>query len=243
MHSGRLWRVNPSMIPELTWLMVPVAGAGCFLWWRWGRKPQTPPQEILLARSFEKLLSGSTVDVLLELRSLYAESKQDVGVGLALGIVFRRRGETKAAIRIHRGLAKRPEIDDQMRAYLLTELCADYLVCGLLDRAKIAIDKAAEYSRNDDWFVNKASETYLKLGLYDGACQVLNRAAVGDKALRSKRVAFIRNQQGKTLMEAGEHKLALDAFKKALAVDPRCIPAYVNISTQYRMIEKPKKSP
>ncbi|MGO4381643.1 lipopolysaccharide assembly protein LapB [Pseudoduganella sp. RAF53_2] len=54
----------------------------------------------------------------------------------ALGTLFRRRGETERAIRVHQNLLSRPDLPSEQRAQAEYELGQDYLKAGLLDRAE-----------------------------------------------------------------------------------------------------------
>ncbi len=54
----------------------------------------------------------------------------------ALGNLFRRRGETERAIRVHQNLLSRPDLPVDDRAHAEYELGQDYLKAGLLDRAE-----------------------------------------------------------------------------------------------------------
>jgi len=55
---------------------------------------------------------------------------------LALGNLFRRRGEVDRAIRLHQHLVSRPGLSDSMKTIALLELGEDYVRAGLLDRAE-----------------------------------------------------------------------------------------------------------
>ncbi|RPI47532.1 MAG: lipopolysaccharide assembly protein LapB [Betaproteobacteria bacterium] len=61
---------------------------------------------------------------------------QTIELHLALGSLFRRRGEVERAIRMHQNLAERPDLDPEQRAQAVFELAQDYLKAGLLDRAE-----------------------------------------------------------------------------------------------------------
>lgn len=56
---------------------------------------------------------------------------------LALGSLFRRRGETDRAIRLHQNLVSRPTLTADQKSVALLELGEDYMRAGLLDRAEI----------------------------------------------------------------------------------------------------------
>src|SRR5271154_1352080 len=53
---------------------------------------------------------------------------------LAVGKLFRRRGEVDRAIRIHQNLIARPQLEKVIREQALYELGQDYLSAGMLDR-------------------------------------------------------------------------------------------------------------
>lgn len=54
----------------------------------------------------------------------------------ALGNLFRRRGETERAIRVHQNLLVRPDLPQEQHEQARYELGQDYLTAGLLDRAE-----------------------------------------------------------------------------------------------------------
>src|SRR5690348_2816277 len=55
---------------------------------------------------------------------------------LAVGKLFRRRGEVDRAIRIHQNLIARPQLDKVYREQSLFELGQDYFSAGVFDRAE-----------------------------------------------------------------------------------------------------------
>ena len=63
---------------------------------------------------------------------------QTIELHFALGSLFRRRGETDRAIRLHQNLVQREDISPEQRLQALAALGQDYLKAGLLDRAEEA---------------------------------------------------------------------------------------------------------
>ena len=61
---------------------------------------------------------------------------QTVELHFALGSLFRRRGETERAIRMHQSLVDRDDLASDLKLQALAELGQDYLKAGLLDRAE-----------------------------------------------------------------------------------------------------------
>jgi lipopolysaccharide biosynthesis regulator YciM len=64
-----------------------------------------------------------------------------VELHFALGSLFRRRGETDRAIRVHENLAQRTDLPADQRAHALFEVGLDTLKAGLMDRAEDAFNK------------------------------------------------------------------------------------------------------
>jgi lipopolysaccharide assembly protein B len=61
---------------------------------------------------------------------------ETVELHFALGSLFRRRGETERAIRMHKNLLERSDLAEEQRLHAMVELGEDYLKAGLLDRAE-----------------------------------------------------------------------------------------------------------
>ena len=103
------------------------------------------------------------IEVFLQL----AEYNRDtVETHLALGNLFRRRGEVDRAIRVHQHLIARPNLSEEEKTIALLELGEDYMRAGLLDRAEtlftdlVAMDAQAPsalkhligiYQHEKDW--------------------------------------------------------------------------------------------
>lgn len=82
--------------------------------------------------------SDKAVDAFIDVVRLDPET---VDLHYALGNLFRRRGETDRAIRVHLNLVERRDLDASQREHALFELGQDYLKAGLLDRAEDAFNR------------------------------------------------------------------------------------------------------
>lgn len=77
--------------------------------------------------------SDKAVDVFIELLETENET---IETHLILGSLFRRRGETDRAIRIHQNLIARPMLNKEQKIEALMALGRDYLSAGFFDRAE-----------------------------------------------------------------------------------------------------------
>lgn len=107
----------------------------------------------------------AAVDVFIRMLEV---DNNTVETHMALGSLFRRRGETDRAIRIHQNIIARPNLSKDLRIQALQELGRDYMTAGVFDRAERLFLEAVEsgsknrvqslhylldvYEREKDWF-------------------------------------------------------------------------------------------
>jgi lipopolysaccharide biosynthesis regulator YciM len=125
---------------ELFWLLLPIAA---FSGWWIGRyrsqqehDDRAPPLPADYLRGLNFVLNeqpDKAVDVFLKMVEVDSET---VETHLALGSLFRRRGEVDRAIRIHQNLIARPNLSAKQRLTALYHLGLDYMSAGVLDRAE-----------------------------------------------------------------------------------------------------------
>src|SRR3990167_8293852 len=77
--------------------------------------------------------TDKAVDVFIKMLEVDSNT---VETHLAVGKLFRKRGEVDRAIRIHQNLIARPQLDKTYREQALFALGQDYLSAGMLDRAE-----------------------------------------------------------------------------------------------------------
>ena len=78
------------------------------------------------------------IETLVKIAQLDPET---VELHFSLGNLFRRRGETERAIRIHQHLANRDDLKPRDRDHAAYELGRDFLRAGLLDRAEASLNR------------------------------------------------------------------------------------------------------
>jgi lipopolysaccharide biosynthesis regulator YciM len=136
------------MTELLLLLLVPVAAwAG---WWfarTSSRRGERKRNRALSNRYFQGLnyLLSEQPDKALQVFLKMAEVNRDtVETHLALGSLFRRRGEVDRAIRLHQNIISKRNLDEQQRTLALLELGEDYMRAGLFDRAERLFSELVE---------------------------------------------------------------------------------------------------
>ena len=200
---------------ELLWLLLPVAAASG---WYAARRSEDRSRRRLTPdyfRGLHYLLNDQpdrAIEVFIKVLEIDEETAE---TQLALGNLYRRRGEVDRAIRLHQNLVARPALTDDLRLEAHLELAQDYLSAGVLDRAEdiyrdLVGAKAHRvqalrhlldiYEQEKDWGQARntarelAEATGIEQGavisqyLCEGALQVLTRGSK-DEALKLLRAA------------------------------------------------------
>lgn len=128
------------MIDYLPYLLLPAAMY--FGWWiakNYSRRATRKRNRLFSDQYFQGLnyllneQPDKAIQVFLELADVNQET---VETHLALGNLFRRRGEVDRAIRFHQNIIAKEGLKPAQRTQALLELGEDYMRAGLLDRAE-----------------------------------------------------------------------------------------------------------
>lgn len=169
------------------------------------------------------------IDAFIEIVKLDPET---VELHFALGSLFRRRGETERAIRVHQNLLARPDLALEHQTHAQYELGQDYLKAGLLDRAEetfnllVHSQYSAEarralleiYQREKEWI--RAIE----------AAHALQEAGAGG---RQKEIAQFYCEIAQDELVHMNTAAALPVLEKALAADRKNVRATLLLGDVY----------
>lgn len=131
----------------LFFLLLPLAALSGWIIGRRGGERHSDTQVSRLSTTYFRGLNyllNEQPDKAIELFLHIAELDKDTfETQVALGHLFRRRGEVDRAIRLHQGLVERADLSDQQRVQALLALGEDYMRSGLLDRAETVFTELA----------------------------------------------------------------------------------------------------
>ncbi|NLC61333.1 MAG: tetratricopeptide repeat protein, partial [Gammaproteobacteria bacterium] len=129
-------------------LLLPAAALSGWVIGRRGGERHSDTQVSRLSTTYFRGLNyllSEQPDKAIELFLHIAELDKDTfETQIALGHLFRRRGEVDRAIRLHQGLVQRNDLSDQQRVEALLALGEDYMKSGLLDRAETVFTELAQ---------------------------------------------------------------------------------------------------
>ncbi len=149
---------------------------------------------------------------------------QTIELHFALGSLFRRRGETDRAIRMHQLLVDREDISEEQRLQALGELGQDFLKAGLLDRAEAIFVKLRD-TRANALALRYLLEIYQQEKDWAKAIEVARALPDHEGLMWRTEVANFHCELAAGALANSHFDEARTHLDEALTVNPRCVRA------------------
>lgn len=212
-------------------LLLPIAAlTGWFI----GRRDQRQSSQYLnneiplgYIRGLNFLLNeqpDKAIDVFIQLLDVNSDT---VETHLALGSLFRRRGEVDRAIRIHQNLIARPTLNPEQRMHALNELGQDYMRAGLLDRAEALFSELIETGPHTVTALQQLIDIYQQEKDWEKAIEIARKLEVKNGTAQNNVIAHYYCEMAEQELRANETQKALKYVKKALNTDHNCARASI----------------
>lgn len=207
------------------WLtMVPIVLGAFVLGFIWRPRPIVAVQ----GRGMGALL-GSASDQAVDLLAQSAELKPEtINTYLALGSLFRTRGEFDRATRIHNSIVIRDDLGASVQQAALLQLGLDYLSAGLMDRAESAFQGVIAHKMADTpehaTALTALAELYERQKRWADALNARNRLHQASPG-HLKAHAHLLCKMGDDQRTKGDTLQAKTLYAKAIDLHPGCLPA------------------
>lgn len=211
------------------WLLLPVAAASGWLAAQRSLANQAEHAQRRLSNQYLKGLNyllneqpDKAIDVFIRLIDVDNETFE---THLALGMLFRRRGEMNRAIRIHQNLAQQKYLAPTQRNLAKLELGQDYLRAGLLDRAENLYHELSREHGYENVAYRNLLDIYQQEHDWEQAIQIAERwQRVSGEDCRS-RIAQFHCEIAERLRRDGRDQDSARQLELALRTDPMCVRA------------------
>ena len=151
---------------------------------------------------------------------------ETIELHFALGSLFRRRGETDRAIRVHQNLIERDGLSPAQRLHALSELGQDYLKAGLLDRAEEIFVKLRGTDRDEEALKNLL-EIYQQEKEWAKAVTIAEAMPNHSDHLWQKAIAEFHCEMAANEMLHDRHDEASRLLDEALTANRKCVRATI----------------
>ena len=212
---------------NLYWLLIllPVAdGSGWYAAQRsishGARKEESLPSAYFRGLNF--LLNEERDKALEVLVTALEKDKETVEVQLALGSLFRKRGEIQRATRVHQNLVARTQLDSSQKVQALHELAQDYYKAGLLDRAEHLLLEIKGVSELDEAPEKLLLQIYEQEKEWENAINVAKNLEQVDQRKIKGIIAHYHCEIAENAITEGRYSLASDRIRQARSIDETC---------------------
>ncbi len=170
------------------------------------------------------------IDAFIEIVKLDPETAD---LHFALGNLFRRRGETERAIRMHQNLLLRPDLPLEQQMQARFELGQDYLKAGLLDRAEDVFRGLTEtpYSMRARRALLEIFQREKEWHQAIDAAEALQNMGAGN---RSRQIAQFYCELAENQLVRTHPEKALPLLEQALEIDRMCTRATILTGDAYK---------
>jgi lipopolysaccharide biosynthesis regulator YciM len=163
------------------------------------------------------------VDIFIKMLEVDSDT---VETHLALGHLFRRRGEVDRAIRIHQNLIARPHLSKSQRTYALLSLGQDYMRAGMLDRAeRIFLEVVENGGEQTSHSLRFLLSIYQQEKAWEKAISLARKIESATGESKTSNISHYYCELALECIAAGKHKDAKKLLRKAINVDPQCVRA------------------
>ncbi|GAA5646701.1 MULTISPECIES: lipopolysaccharide assembly protein LapB [Vibrio] len=222
---------------EILFLLLPIAAA--YGWYMGNRSAQQDKQKQSnqISRQYVTGLnlllsdqSDKAVDHFIELLQVDNET---IDTHLALGNLFRSRGEVDRAIRIHQNLISRSGLTVDQKNIALQQLAKDYMVSGFLDRAEKIFEQLVDEPDHREAALHQLVAIYQQTREWTKAIHYAHLLVkMGRKRMRST-IAHFWCELAMIEKADGNNAKAIQNFKRALTEDPKCVRASIALGKLY----------
>lgn len=163
------------------------------------------------------------VDIFIKLLEV---DKDTVETHLALGSLFRRRGEVERAIRIHQNLIARPQLSHQQRIVALIALGRDYMCGGVLDRSEKIFQEVAQTSNEQcEVALQYLLDIYQQEKFWGKAILIAKKLETVTKESMHQVIAHHHCELGEAALKDRLFNKATHHLNKALSIDHKSVRA------------------
>ena len=139
---------------------------------------------------------------------------------LALGSLFRRRGEVDRAIRIHQNLIARPQLSALQRKEALMALGQDYMSAGVFDRAERIFLEVVELGGDQEISsLRGLLAIYQQEKAWEKALDVVKKLEISTGSQLHTQAAHYYCEMAQQALKQKKLDTAYQAIKKALQTD------------------------
>lgn len=211
------------------WLLflLPTAAASGWLTARaariqWRRRERLPAAYLQGINFLLNEQHDKAIEVFLDMLEVDTET---IEIHLALGNLFRRRGEVARATRIHENLIIRSDLTSDQKMKAIFELGQDYYTAGIFDRAERFFSDLTDDRKYGKQAYEHLRQIYEQEKEWDKCIRVTRSLMKISPSEFSSILAQYYCEISEAAIAKGKYSVAEENIEKAIAADQKCVRA------------------
>ena len=200
------------------------------------------------AKGLNYLLADDSDNAIKIFTDLIEVNKDTIEIHIALGNLFRSKGEVDRAIKVHQNLLARPNLRRKQRHMAIAELASDYLKAGLLDRAEKLYREMIELKADTREAYRRLLDLYIAEKSWQDAVECAEALHKMNEPEANITYAQCLCEIADEALQTGNNRLARKNLDRALEIDEGCVRAALllirlhlntdNVSAAKRMFQR-----
>ena len=180
-------------------------------------------------KGIQYILSNDHDQAIEEFTKSVQLNSETIETYVALGNLYRSKGEIDRATRIRQSIILRPNINEEIKIRALVDLGLDYRKGGFLNRAlKVFLDVLTKQPTNVQT-LEEVEKIYEEMKDWENAFDIRQRLSRLVKGEHGHILAHHQTELGKAYYEKGELGKAKSCYEKAISIDKKCVDAFLHL--------------
>lgn len=203
------------------------------IWWKTisqgGRERTGGKGDSAFLKGVQYILTNDHDQAIEQFTKSVQVDSESIETYVALGNLYRSKGDIGRAIRIRQSIILRPNIDPKIKLRALFDLGVDYRRGGFFNRALETFQKVIEKNSSSVETLEEIERIYEEMKDWENAYRTRQKISRLAKGNHAHVLAHHLVETGKMVMEEGDLARARPFFTKAVSTDPGCIDAYLHL--------------
>jgi len=184
-------------------------------------------------KGIQYILSNDHDHAIEEFTKSVQVNSETIETYVALGNLYRSKGDIDRAIRIRQNIILRPNIDDQIKLRALIDLGLDYRKGGFLNRALETFLKVLQRQPENLETLREVERIYEEMKDWEHALETRQKIAQQTKEDDRHILAHQQTELGKIYQGKDDFSSAKSCFKKAISIHEGCVDAHLHLGDLY----------
>lgn len=193
-------------------------------------------------RGMYAMLTGDVETAIERLSRVVELSTEPIEVYLALGNLYRQRGQIDRAIRVHQSLLTRHGLSEEERVLALNALGSDFRTGGFMDRSLRTFKDALALNPKDPDALSQLVKISEDLGEWGDAYDYAVRLQKVQRRPDTRHLSYLLAQKARFMAEGGMHFRAAWSLRRAIRLNPENMLAFIFLSELYLKVGKPDRA-